>query len=110
MTDTVDVTIPVSAETAAALLADPAARARAGALVSHHFASRDADAALLAEARALAKAAAAAPRAPYDGDRFAQRLDEVLRACQDEAARNGLTQEMVEEELRAHNAESRQAG
>jgi len=113
MLDTVDVTIPVSAAAAEALRADPVARARAGEVVSHLFEpARDEAGALLAAARSLAEREwpDGPPRTHEDRERFGRRLAEALRACQEEAARNGLTAEMLEEELRAYNAERRASG
>jgi hypothetical protein len=72
---TVAVTIEVE-PAAAAALDDPTTRARIGRLVS----------------RALRPASA-------------ERLFEVMEAISDEARRRGLTEEILEEELAAHNAE-----
>ena len=77
MPDTVAVTIEVEAAAAAAL-DDPATRARIGRLVS----------------RALRPASV-------------ERLFAVMDAISDEARSRGLTDEILEEELAAHNAEHR---
>jgi hypothetical protein len=77
MPDTVAVTIEVD-PAAAAALDDPTTRARIGRLVS----------------RALRPASV-------------ERLFEVMDAISDEARRRGLTDEILEEELAAHNAERR---
>jgi hypothetical protein len=77
MTDTVAVTIEVE-PAAAAALNDPITRARIGRLVS----------------RALRPTSA-------------ERLFEVMEAISDEARRRGLTDQILDEELAAHNAERR---
>jgi hypothetical protein len=77
MPDTVAVTIEVE-PAAAAALDDPATRARIGRLVS----------------RALRPASV-------------ERLFAVMDAISDEARSRGLTDEILEEELAAHNAEHR---
>jgi hypothetical protein len=77
MPDTVAVTIEVD-PAAAAALDDPTTRARIGRLVG----------------RALRPASV-------------ERLFEVMDAISDEARRRGLTDEILEEELAAHNAERR---
>ena len=77
MPDTVAVTIEVE-PAAAAALDDPATRARIGRLVS----------------RALRPASV-------------ERLFAVMDAISDEARSSGLTDEILEEELAAHNAEHR---
>jgi hypothetical protein len=77
MPDTVAVTIEVD-PAAAAALDDPTTRARIGRQVS----------------RALRPASV-------------ERLFEVMDAISDEARRRGLTDEILEEELAAHNAERR---
>jgi hypothetical protein len=77
MPDTVAVTIEVE-PAAAAALDDPATRARIGRLVS----------------RALRPTSV-------------ERLFDVMDAISDEAHRRGLTDEILGEELAAHNAERR---
>jgi hypothetical protein len=77
MPDTVAVTIEVE-PAAAAALDDPTTRARIGRLVS----------------RALRPASV-------------ERLFDVMDAISDEARRRGLTDEILEEELAAHNVERR---
>lgn len=78
MPDTVPVTIEVEPDIAAAL-ADPATRARAGRLVSRMLRPASVD-----------------------------RLFEVMDAISAEAERRGLTDEILEEELAAYNAERRE--
>lgn len=78
MPDTVAVTIQVEPEIAAAL-ADPAARARLERLVRRSF-------------------------RPAGG---IERLFAAMDALSDEARRRGLTDEILEEELAAYNAERR---
>lgn len=78
MTETVDVTLPVEPGVAA-LLGDEARRATVGRLVS----------------RLLQPASL-------------ERLFEVMDAISAEAARRGLTEEILEAELAAYNAERRE--
>lgn len=80
MGKTVDVIIPVEAELAGKL-ADPAMRARVAAVVNHEL--------------------------RFDREAFVRELGSALKECQDAAREAGLTEEMIEAELAAYNAERR---